>query len=55
MLECFNMKLEQGANLYSKIRRKVLPSMFLVGNSRKRDYLQNDSIAVASLFLYTSN
>ena len=31
MLECLNFKLEQEMNLYSKIRKNVVPSMFLVG------------------------
>lgn len=50
MLECLNFKLEQEVSLYSKIRKKVVPSMFLVGNSRKRYYFPSD-MAVASLFL----
>ena len=50
MLECLNFKLEQEVSLYSKIRKKVVPSMFLVGNSRKRYYFPRD-MAVASLFL----
>ena len=51
MLECLNFKLEQEVNLYSKIRKKVVPSMFLVGNSRKGYYFPSD-MAVASLFFF---
>lgn len=53
MLECLNFKLEQEVNLYSKIRKKVVPSMFLVGNSRKGYYFPSD-MAVASLFFFFS-
>lgn len=50
MLESLNFKLEQEVRLYSKIRKKVVPSMFLVGNSRKRYCFPSD-MAVASLLL----